>query len=136
MTHVCEMQNEVNPYIVQTNDDTMNLSRIGWFGTKPHPEAAQKLKESKTQNKAKNKKLAAAKARLRQLKATQQTEAEHQKIEHKNHALDAAIEQLEQQIEVMERQVQAKDKKGKLLVDDPPERPAPTVPPHRRIGNG
>ena len=117
MTHVCEMQNEVNPYIVQS---------IWPFGPKATPEATQHLNKTRAENKGKIKHFAARKAELKQLKATLQAQAQTQKIQDKNKALDAQIKQIDEQIKVL---------KGQTGVNDRPEQ-LPRIPEHRRLGNG
>ena len=124
MTHVCEMQNEVNPYVVQTG---------WWFGPKASPEATKNLQKTKAQNRESIKKLDARKAVLKELKATLKAEAQTQKIQDKNKALDAQIRQIDETINVWKGQVRPKQQLG---MRGPPERTLPRVPETHRLENG
>ena len=111
------MQNEVNPYIVQS---------IWPFGPKADPETAERLKKTKAENKGKAVDLAARKKRLQQLKKTLQAQAQTEKIDGKNKALDQKIKQIDKQIAALEKQTG---------VNDHPEQ-LPRIPEHRRLENG
>ena len=113
MAHVSEIQNEVNPYIVQTG---------GWFGFGPNasPEATKHLKATKTERAARMKKLADKKNEMKTLKKTLLAQTQTQKIQDENKALDASIKQIDQQIKVLKGQVT----------------PQQNGPPLRQIKNG
>lgn len=120
MTHVSEMQNEVNPYIVETG---------GWFGPKADRETAESLKKTKAENKERMKKFAAKKTALRQLKATLQAQAQTEKIKGKNKALDEQIRQIDEQMKLLKEQVGGNRRQ-------PPIHEHRVVPEHLRIEDG
>ena len=117
MTHVCEMQNEVNPYIVQS---------IWPFGPKADPKTAERLNKTKAENRERLTNLAARKSRLKQLKKTRQAQVQNEKINGKNKALDQKIKQIDKQIAALEKQT---------VVNGQPEQ-QPRIPEHRRLENG
>ena len=130
MTHLCEVQNEVNPYIVET----------GWslFGEKPHPEATKALADATTRaKKSRDEKRKARKEKEKSVK-TKQTLDKAKEKNAKAEKDEAKRDQYSAEKDEIDRDtIKSHPEAAKYVKNSkdggPPERQAPTQPPHRRI---